>query len=102
VGAWVRGCVSGWVGEWVHVCVQSGSQLTGQGVVLHRTLPRQCGKFPVQLAWYVTQVAPLLRTGHRFDRGQLRFSSPRALAMQLDVGHSLCAHQGVSSRVGAG
>ncbi len=64
--------------------------LTGQAVVAQCTRPKQWGSTSeVQLDLYGTHVAPLPRTGHLNDRGQLRFSSPRALAMQLDVGHSL-------------
>ncbi len=38
-------------------------------------------------ATYGTHVASLVRTGQRLERGQLRFSSPSALAMHDDVGH---------------
>jgi hypothetical protein len=58
--------------------------------VAHLTCPRQWG--PVQVPppyTLVSQTAPLRRTGQRAERGQLRFSSPSALAMQDEEGQSL-------------
>ena len=64
---------------------------SGHGVAgSHLTLPRQCGSTLVPLrqdGTYGSQIAFLPRTGQRAERGQLRFSSPSALAMHDDVGH---------------